>query len=256
MTSVMRNNILLIFSFWCFQTLVAGQALPSKPSTLVNDYVGLLKPQERQALENKLVSFDDSTSTQIAIAIESSLQGQDAFDRSFQIAQAWGVGGQENNNGILIYLAIEDRKIRIQTGYGAEGFLPDALARRIIEVDLRPAFQQGQFYQGLDRATDRIIKAHAGEYKAPTEQETSDFWPVLIFLAIMILIIWLSYKNRHKGGGYYRGGRYERHGDWWVFPTGGSKGGWGSGGGWGGGGGGFGGFGGGSFGGGGAGGDW
>lgn len=254
----MRIRIVGLVISLCCSGLLLSQDIPTKPTTLVNDFAGLLGSEEKQALENKLVAFDDSTSTQIAIVIEPSLHGQDAFDRSYQIAQEWGVGGKENNNGILIYLASEDRKIRIQTGYGAEGFMPDALARRIIEVDLRPAFQQGKFYEGLDRATDHMIRAHAGEYQSSPDDSSLDWVPMVIFLAILILIIWISYKNRNSGGGYYRGGRYERHGDWWVFPTGGGKGGgWSSGGGWGGGGGGgFGGFGGGSFGGGGAGGDW
>jgi uncharacterized protein len=228
---------------------------PPNPPRLVNDFAGALSSGEVAALEQKLVAYDDSTSTQIAIVIEQSLEGDDAFDYSYRLAEAWGIGGKENDNGILIYVALGDRKIRIQTGYGAEGFLPDAMAKRLIETTLAPNFRQQNYYQGLDRATDIIIQLAKGEYQNEQGGEVGFPWGAVIMIVLFIIILIIISKGS-GGGGYHRGGRYDSGGGWIIFGPGGS--GWGSGGGssWGGGGGGFGGFGGGGFGGGGAGGDW
>ncbi len=256
-------------------TLAFAKQIPPRPNPprLVNDYAGMLSPSEEQALENKLVAYDDSTSTQIAIVTERSLDGDDIFNYTYQLAESWGIGQGDKNNGILIYVALEDRQIYIQTGYGAEGFLPDAIAKRIIENIIKPAFRDQQYYQGVDRATDAIISYAAGEYTADHNEEgsTADLVIGLIILAFIVgffLFILIAAIRSGKGhddddddGGYWRGGRYDegrhrnRGGGGWIFipPIGG--GGSSGGGGWSGGGG-FGGFGGGSFGGGGAGGSW
>jgi uncharacterized protein len=237
--------------------LVAAKEVPPAPNPpkLVNDYVGLLSGGEVQALEQKLVAYDDSTSTQIAIVIEQSLEGDDVFDYSNRLARSWGIGREGKNNGVLIYVATSDRKLWIQTGRGAEGFLPDALAKRIIERIITPNFRQQNYYQGLDQATEAIMLAGKGEYvNEDAGQEGSIPFPViLIFIVLFIVIVIIISKGGGGGGGYHGRGRYDSGGGWIIFGPG-SGGGGGSG--WGGGGGGFGGFGGGDFGGGGAGGSW
>lgn len=230
-------------------------AAPNPPK-LVNDYVGILSSQEIAALEQKLVAYDDSTSTQIAIVVENSLEGEDIFEYSHELARSWGIGEEGKNNGILIYVAIGDRKLYIQTGYGTEGFLPDAMARRIIDQVIAPNFKQGAYFKGFDEATDVIMKLGTGEY-TNDEVYSDDFpWGVLVMVIIFIIIV--IFINRGGGGGYYGGGRYDSNrGGWIIMGPGGGGGGWSGGGGGGGfGGGGFGGFGGGGFGGGGAGGSW
>lgn len=236
----------------------AQKELPPPSDRLVNDYAGMLSANEVRALEEKLVAYDDSTSTQIAIVIERSLDGADIFDYSFRLAEHWGIGQSENDNGILIYVASLDRKVRIQTGYGTEGFLPDAMAKRIIENVIIPAFRQQQYYQGLDRATDIIISLAKGEYQGMGRQRKPMPIGLILFLIVLILIVIIVInRNEGGGGGYYRGGRYDHgRGGWIIFGPGSGGGGWHSGGGGGFGGGGFGGFGGGGFGGGGAGGSW
>ncbi|MEL7124208.1 MAG: TPM domain-containing protein, partial [Bacteroidota bacterium] len=194
------------------------------------------------------------------IVIDRSLEGEDIFGYSYALARAWGIGREGRDNGILIYIAIDDRRIFIQTGYGAEGFLPDVMAGRIIDQVISPAFRNNQYYQGLDRATNVIMDLGSGTYV--NDLPDRDFPPVLAVLTIIILLLVLMniFRNRGggDGGGYYRDGRYDweprarGRGGWMYFPGDG-------GGGWtnsGGGGGGFGGFGGGGFGGGGAGGSW
>lgn len=227
------------------------------PPRLVNDFVGILSRSQVAALERKLVAYDDSTSTQIAVVIENSLEGDDIFEYSIRLAEKWGIGRKGKDNGVLVYIAIKDRKIYIQVGYGAEGFLPDVMARRIIDQIIAPKFRKGKYYQGLDRATDVIMKLGSGEYENDEVYRDGFPFEVLIFIIIFIIIVILISKG--GGGGYYRGGRYNSGGGGWIImgPGSGRGGGWNGGGGGGGfGGGGFGGFGGGGFGGGGAGGGW
>jgi len=253
--SAAKFLLLLFFAGLC-ATAQAKQVPPAPdPPRLVVDFTNIMDRNEVAALEQKLTAYDDSTSTQIAIVIEQTVAGDDIFDYSYRLAEAWGIGRKGKNNGILIYLALADRKLRIQTGYGAEGFLPDAMAKRIIEQVIAPNFRQGKYYEGLDRATDIIIKLASGEYTNDDIGGKKKF-PVsaLIFIIVFIIIIISISKGGNGGGGYHRGGRYGSGGGWMLFgPGGGSS--WGGGGG-GFGGGGFGGFGGGGFGGGGAGGSW
>lgn len=268
-----RSTFLLVFLSMVFSVtaLRAQKETPAPTDYLVNDYAGLLNRNEVVALGNKLRDYFGETSTQIVIVTEKSLEGDDAFSYVQRLAEKWGVGGKENSNGILIYVAEQDRQMRIQTGYGTEGFLPDVTAKRIIEGIMVPAFRTGDYYQGLDRATDAIMDLGRGEYEGnglPSGEGIPDWAIILLFLALMIFLSWLNQNDDDDDGGYYRGGRYDmpdrryrrRRGGTIIFPGGfgnGGGGGGNSGGGFGGfGGGGFGGFGGGGFGGGGAGGSW
>lgn len=229
---------------------IASQAfagnIPAKPNTLVNDYAGVLSSSERSNLERMLVAYDDSSSNQIAIVIESNLpEGEEPFTRSVDIAEGWGIGNAQNDNGVLIYIALNDRKMYIQIGRGLEGAIPDALAGRIIDYEIKPRFKQQQYYEGLMAGSIAVMKAAAGEYKAKNRKKKGEIPGWLMIVIIIIILIVLSI-GRRMGGGM---GTFGRGGYMGGFGGGG----WSSGGG---GGGGFGGFGGGSFGGGGAGGSW
>lgn len=232
--------------------LAHAKELPQKPSppTLVNDFAGVLSSDEVRSLEDKLRTYYDTTSTQIAIVIEKSLEGEDAFDYSVRLAEAWGIGEKGKNNGVLIYVATDDRKVRIQNGYGMEGTITDALSKRIIEEQIKPNFRSGNYYQGLDEATTVVIQAAAGEYVNDRPARSADKPPVWVIILVIIVVIIIFGK---RGGGRGRGPFYGSGPFFGTFGGGGF-----SGGGFGGGssGGGFGGFGGGSFGGGGAGGSW
>ena len=241
-------------------------AKPS-PSRLVNDYIDKLTPEQEEALERKLVAYDDSTSNQIAIVTIGDIGDYDISDFAVALGRKWGVGGKEFNNGILI-VVLEDkerskRKVWIAVGYGLEGAIPDITAKQIIEADIVPNFKAHDIYRGLDEGTSDLIRAAAGEYKAPAgysdrkKGKGGGSIPVAMIIFIVIMII-ISNINKRGGGGMMSRRGYRRWDNnvppiW--FPGGG--GGWGGGGSsGGGGGGGFGGFGGGGFGGGGAGGDW
>ncbi len=142
--------------------------LPVRPNPpkLVVDYTNTLSADQINALEQKLVAFDDSTSSQISIVIIESTNEREISDFAFALGRAWGIGNKEFNNGILLLVAKNDRKIFIATGYGLEGALPDALAKQIISDEIRPNFRENDFYRGLDEGTNAIIQAITGEYKA------------------------------------------------------------------------------------------
>ena len=239
--------------------------VPKKPNPprLVNDFTGTLTPEQQQALEEKLVAYNDSTSNQVAIVIIPTLNDYPEEEVALRILRDWGVGSQKNN-GIVILVAKNDRKIRIEVGYGLEGAVPDITAKTIIESDIKPEFRAENYYRGLDKAVDDIIKAAAGEYKAPQGyscRKSKGIGTGTIFLFILIFIIISSMGGRGGGrGGMMSRRGYRDFGTGWILGSllGGGGGGWsgGGGGGWSGGGGGFGGFGGGSGGGGGASGSW
>ncbi|KAA3440525.1 TPM domain-containing protein [Rufibacter hautae] len=262
----MRKSIWLLGILWLWAGLGLAQDFPPRPSPprLVNDLANILSPEEEQALEQKLVNYNDSTSTQIAVVNITSIGGYDVSDYAFKLAEQWGIGQQGKNNGILILTAVNERKIYIATGYGLEGAVPDAIAKRITEYTIKPEYKQGNYYAGLDKGTSFIIDVASGEYKADPRQQQGDDGggiPILwIIIGILIIIFLISRRGGGRGG---RGGGMRTLGGPFFPPVifgdfSGGRGIFGGGGGGfgGGGGGGFGGFGGGSFGGGGAGSDW
>lgn len=236
-----------------------AQDIPKKPDPprLVNDLAGVLSAGEAEALENKLVAFDDSTSNQVVIVTVKTLNGYPIEEYALNLFRSWGIGNKETNNGVLIVAAIDDREIRIETGYGLEGAIPDITANQIIRNDIVPAFRSQNYYEGFQNATSSIIAAAAGEYTAPDnyrDRNKKDKFPVGVIFAIIVLIIVFSRRNRGGGGGFMSRRGFRGSGPL-IFP--GMGGSWGSGSGGGGfGGGGFGGFGGGMSGGGGASGRW
>ena len=250
--------------------LYAQEVLPRpNPPRLVTDQAGVLSASEIQALEQKLVALDDSSSNQIAVVLIKTLNDRPIEEYATKLFREWGIGKKKTNNGVLLLVAVDDRKIKIEVGYGLEGAIPDITASAIIRNDIGPAFKQQNYYKGLDNAVDALAKAAVGEYKvarkkeAPSGGRGGSIITFLIFLAVILLIM-------GAGGGGFGGGR-RRSGlgglaDGIILGSmlngGNSRGGWGGGGfggggfGGGGGGGGFGGFGGGSSGGGGASGGW
>lgn len=259
----MKKTLLLIL-ITLFNYTGFAQNFPAQPSTLVNDYTGTLSPEQINHLEQKLVAFDDSTSIQVTVVLIKSLDGYEVNDYAYQLGRAWGVGGKEKNTGVVLLASLGDRKITIQTGYGMEGALPDAITKRIIENEIKPNFKQERYFEGLNAATNAIIAFTKGEYKndKPIKGKGRGFPVGLVILIIIVIIIMgVSKGGGGKGGRSVIGGRGAADLVWWSMLAGmgrGGNSGWGGGssGGFSGGGGGFGGFGGGSFGGGGSSGSW
>lgn len=238
---------------------------PNPPRLVIDDErLNILTPEQEDALEKKLVAYDDSTSNQILVVTTADIGDYDISDFAVALGRAWGVGNKGFNNGIVLVVLIDKernkRKVWIATGYGLEGAIPDITAKQIIENDILPNFKANDIYRGLDEGTSDLMRAAAGEYKPPAGYRKrgvgkgggSIVGAIILFIIIMIVI---SNINRGGGGGMISRRGYRRWNNgppvMW-FPTGGGGRSFG-GGGFGGG---FGGFGGGSFGGGGAGGSW
>ncbi|MCX6291278.1 MAG: TPM domain-containing protein [Bacteroidetes bacterium] len=257
--------ICITYSFFLIPFLSLADDFPAKPSTLVSDFTATLSEGERSSLEQKLVTFNDSTSTQIAIVIMRSVGNYDIADYSVQLFNKWKIGQEKKNNGVLILVAKDDRKMWITTGYGIEGVLPDALCKRIVNNDIRPNFKAGNFYEGLDAATNSIMSIVKGEFTADdymkrNSKEDNAPWFFLVLFGLIFFIVFVSKISKTKN--YARQNNLGFWAAWALLNAAsarsrGSWGGFSSGGGsWGGSGGGFGGFGGGGSGGGGAGGGW
>lgn len=261
--------LLTVFSF-----AATGQNTLPKPNPprLVNDAAKVLSPEQVEILERKLVAFDDSTSNQIVVVLIKTLGDYAIEDYAVKLFRDWGIGNKKTNNGILILAAIDDRKVRIEVGYGLEGAIPDITSASIIRNDIVPNFKAGNYYRGIDQAIESVSKAAAGEYKVVRERAPDaggsrsgggSIFPFIFIIIIIISIIGRSGRGG-GGGGMMRGSGFSNIATGILLSNllgGGRGGGWGSGGGgggWsgGGGGGGFGGFGGGSSGGGGASGSW
>lgn len=253
--------LLLSFGF------LFGQQLPEFTG-FVNDNVQLLSPTERQNLENFLTRNAESTSNEIVVLIDSLPEGENVDDFTIRVFEKWAIGQAGKDNGVLLAVYPNERKFRIEVGYGLEGAIPDIVASRILQEDLRPNFQAGQYFVGIQKGVNTLARFASGEYSESLDRKyyTRDtpvrdrgYAPVNIVIIILLIIIfsYLGGRGGNGGGGYSGGGRY-RGGPYWGGYYGGGSSGGGSfgGGGFGGGGGSFGGFGGGMSGGGGASGGW
>jgi len=227
-----------------------AQKFPAKPEGFVNDYAHILSQGQIQRLDQKLSNYRDTTSNEVAIVTVPSLQGYPIDQFSLKVLDKWGVGQHNKRNGVLIFVAPNEKKMRIEVGYGLEGAIPDIIAGHIVNNVMKPYFKKGEFYQGLNQAVDAIMLQAAGEYK-PSKKKKNDkgggsAFPVLFIIAVIIYIIIIKRDGpRQHGGGGGRGGRRRTYGSSGIIflPGGWGGGGWGGGsGGFGGGGGGFGGF--------------
>ncbi len=240
-----------------------GQDLPDRPTPprLLVDYTGILNASERTALENKLVSFNDTTSNQILVILTNDLYGHDIETFASGIGDKWGVGQADLDNGIVLVIKPKVGNSLglafISVGYGLTGAIPDITAGHIVDYEIIPHFKNNDYYGGLDAATTVLMELAAGEYTSDeyAKGKGGGFWgfvPFLFFIIIFVLISRLSRRSRTIGS--------RPMSPWTAFWLGGMMGSGGGSSGWGGssggGGGSFGGFGGGGFGGGGAGGSW
>jgi len=161
--------------------------------TAVTDLTQTLSAEEQAALNQKLSQFSQQAGSQVAVLLLPTTQPEEIAQFGIRLADAWKIGRDKEDDGVIIIVAKNDRKMRIEVGYGLEGAIPDAIAKRIISEQMTPAFKQGQFYQGLNLATDTLIKLIQGEQlPAPNKQARqahADDWmsmlPILMFAAII-----------------------------------------------------------------------
>jgi uncharacterized protein len=255
----------LVLLCLCSWPAIAAEVIPPAPAQYFNDYAHVTSSALAARLNKTLEDFERQTSDQILVAVYPKMQSDSSIeDYTVRVAQSWRVGQKGKDNGAILFVFVQDRKMYIQVGYGLEGALPDALAKRIIENEIKPRFRAGDFDGGLSAGVTAILSAVRGEYKGTGSTvaersrgsgSASGVAVILLFILLFGLIAVIPLVRGMAGTTYRRRGYW----DGWTMGGGGfSGGGWGrGGGGWsgGGGGGGFSG-GGGGFGGGGAGGSW
>ena len=238
-----------------------------KPTGYVDDFAGALTPETKTKLEALATEIDQKAQAQIAIVTVKSLDGDDIDDYAVNLFKAWGIGGKKSDRGVLVLAAIDDRKYRIEVGYGLEPILPDGKVGSFGREAV-PLFKQANYSAALTLMTDRVAQTIADDAKVtltdvppapkPRQQQHFQlpfFWIIIIIWLIFHTISWLIRRARGGSSARWRSGGGP---PFWIGGGGFGGGGWGGGGGggWSGGGGGFGGFGGGSSGGGGASGGW
>ncbi len=253
----------VLFLVWMVlsQAGFAAEVIPPKPARYFNDYARVVSPATANRLNAALEDFERTSSSQIVVAIFPKMQTDSSIeDYTVRVAQSWRAGQAGKDNGAVLFVFVQDRQLYLQVGYGLEGAIPDAIAKTIIERDIKPRLQRGDFDGAMTAGVTAILQAAAGEYKG-TGKTVAERGrrgkqvglPFIVFIVIMLIL--LSSARRSGGTMYRRSGRgyWGPGGGWWM---GGGGGGFRGGGGWGGGGGGGFSGGGGGFGGGGAGGRW
>lgn len=269
MTLYKKNTSYFLNLFFCLfltQINFAQFDIPEKPSfqTSVYDYAKVFSEAEKAQLEEKLIRYSDSTTTQIVVITIESLKGEDIGILTPKWGQTWGIGGTEkNDNGVIILLAKAEKKIWISAGYGLEDRLTAGIGGEITRNTIIPEFKAGSYYKGLDKGVDALFDVFKGKYKGERKQIKDKKLPIVPIIIIVFIIIALISKNKNNGGNSGNSGGGPSLLDVILLSSlgrnsgGGGFGGGSSGGGFGGGGGGFGGgFGGGGFSGGGSGGSW
>jgi uncharacterized protein len=200
-------RILLVFLF--SQIGFSQFTIPDKPNiqTSVYDYGKLLSDSDKKQLEDKLVRYSDSTSTQIVVVTIDNLKGEDIGIIAPKWGQQWGVGQAKEDNGVFILVAKEEHKIWIAPGYGVEDKLIAGTTSEIVRNVIIPEFKAGSYYKGLDRGADAIFDVLRGKYKVSRKQENAKgSLPLIIFLIIFVVVLILLSKNKGNGNGSGIGG--------------------------------------------------
>ena len=246
----MKKKAFLLILFFIPSFLFAAHQWP-RPSGYFNDFAHVVPPDQAQSLEGFLTEVTQKIGVEIAVVTVPSVEGGDIDRAAVELFKAWGIGKKGKDNGLLILLSIQDRKDRIEVGYGLEGVITDGATGTIRRHDMEPFFKQGNYGQGLINGVMALaqlaaqgsgvtLNGNPSFAPGPAGQEGLGFWGTVILFLILFFILMLLSRRRRRG--YWGGGFY--------------GGGWGGGGWSGGGGGGFGGFGGGGSGGGGSSGSW
>ena len=239
-----RLVILTFLGLFVLNAAAAG--VPPKPPRYFNDFASLVDSQTAEKLNRQLEDFERDTSNQLLVVVYPSLPPDAVLEDFTQDAfRAWKPGQQGRNNGAILFVFVKDRKMRIQTGYGLEGALPDAICKRIISDELAPRFKAGDFAGGLTAAVSAMIAASRGEYKgvgrtvaesqAQSRRGQESMVDLIIFLVVLGIIVLSWIRRAGRGTVYTSSGSRGSGGVWWVGGGGGGGGSFGGGGGGGGG---------------------
>jgi uncharacterized protein len=177
-------------------------SLPQRPVGMVNDFANLIEPNAQSRLEQKLRTYRDTTSNVISIAILNSLEGNSREEAASYLFNTWRMWESERYNGVLILIAVQERELQIEVGYGLEGAIPDVMANRIVQDILIPALQQNRTYEGLDRATSALMQLASGEYDAVAKNsDQQDDIPIDIILLVLFILFFIFTKGGGRGRG-------------------------------------------------------
>jgi len=195
---IMKKFILLIFV--PILILNAQSEIPSL-NKFATDLSSTLSSSELYTLNSALKNFQDSTSNQVVFLMTSSLNGYPLESYTYEVASKNKIGTSTNNNGVLFFVAKNDRKMRIEVGYGLEGALPDALANSILRNEVKPYFKRGDYYSGVASGLNAIMSATIGEYKNKKQNKDDDEGFPFGFIVMIIIFIVLSIRGGGKGKG-------------------------------------------------------
>ena len=202
---------------FCWWLALAGLAwgaepLPPAPGRYFNDYAGVVSSPTAERLNQVLEDFEKKSSSQILVVIYPRLPpGAALEDFTIRAASAWKAGQRARDNGAILFVFPADRRMRIEVGYGLEGALPDALAKRIIDEQIRPHFQRGNYDAGLTAGVNALLQAAQGEYRGSGgtvggRRSSSRGTPLLFIILFAFLLVWFARRGR-RGTVYHRGGR-------------------------------------------------
>lgn len=203
----MKKKIFLtLLGLFLINLVYAQYEIPPVPKeqTSVYDYINLLSDSQASHLEEKLIRYSDTTSTQIVVLIIDTTKGENINYLAANWGEKWGIGQEKEDNGVIVLLARKDRKVAISTGRGVEGRLTDLMSKRIIDSRIIPEFKKGDYYKGLDKGTDGIFEVLQGEFKETKKRAKKGInrkWiVVLIIIGVMLIIIGSNMgKGRRKG---------------------------------------------------------
>jgi uncharacterized protein len=226
---ILKQKLLVFFHVGMLFITSAALSLeiPERPKGRVSDYARILSREQIDVLDAKLQKYEKETTNQVAVAIFNNLEGESLEDFSIRLAEKWKIGTASRDNGVILLIFLDDRKMRVEVGYGLEGALTDATADSIIRNFIAPRFRQGDYYGGISAGIEKIIEATKGEYKAePGSGEGAgedNFNIILLSVIILALVLIIWEQRRQNSYTFERGG--------WSSGRGFPRGRWGYGGG-------------------------
>ncbi len=163
----------LLASVTAFVPPAFAYSSPGAPTGYVNDFAKVLSTEAKQSLETELTAFEKQTSNEITIAIVPNMGGDYIENYAVKLFEEWGIGKKDKDNGVLLLLAIEEREMRIEVGYGLEGALPDSIAQSILNNDMTPLLKSGDYDGAIIAGVQAIEQATRGEYTAPNQSQNA-----------------------------------------------------------------------------------
>lgn len=199
MKNILKKIVLFLICLYALP--VWALEVPPLAGKRVHDPAGVLTEPQKQIITQRFAEFEKATSNQVALLIINSLGGEPIENFSLRVAETWKIGQKGVDNGLLITIAVKDRKYRFEVGYGLEGALPDGFVGSVGRQYFRPNFQKGDYFTGITQALDAILKASKGEYRGKTKPENASDKSNLALLSLIIAFFFIQlFRNQFVGG--------------------------------------------------------